>query len=46
METINSITSFKVAGEYFGVDSIKVLHILEMVEPTHVPLSKEYFLKI
>lgn len=46
METINSITSFKVAGEYFGVESIKVLHILEMTEPTHVPLSKEYFLGV
>lgn len=46
METINSITSFKVAGEYFGVESIKVLHILEMTTPTHVPLSKEYFLGV
>lgn len=46
METINSITSFKVAGEYFGVESINVLHILEMTKPTHVPLSKEYFLGV
>lgn len=41
-----SVTSFKVGGEYFGFDTTKIRHILEMTEPTKVPLSKEYMLGI
>lgn len=41
-----SVISFKVGGEYFGFDTTKIRHILEMTEPTKVPLSKEYMLGI
>ncbi len=41
-ENIVSITSFRTAGEYFGVETMKIEHILENVTPTAVPLSKSY----
>lgn len=41
-----SVTSFKIGGEYFGFKTIRIRHILEMVQPTKVPLSKSYMLGI
>ncbi len=41
-----SVTSFKVGGEYFGFETTKIRHILEATQPTKVPLSKDYILGI
>ena len=41
-----SVTSFKIGGEYFGFKTIRIRHILEMVEPTKVPLAKPYVLGV
>lgn len=46
MSEVSSITSFKVAGEYFGFETMKIQHILEMTKPTHVPLSKKHFMGV
>lgn len=46
MEESASITSFKVAGEYFCFETMKIRHILEMVTPTPIPLSKDYVIGI
>ncbi len=42
MEENNSVTSFKVGGEYFAFETDAVRHILENVEPTPVPLTKNF----
>lgn len=39
----NSVTSFKVAGEYFAFDTETIRHILEFTEPARVPLAKPFF---
>lgn len=41
-----SVTSFKVGGEYFGFETTKIRHILEMTQPTKVPLSKDYIIGV
>ncbi len=41
-----SVTSFKIGGEYFGFETTKIRHILEMTKPTKVPLSKDYILGV
>ena len=46
MEESASITSFKVAGEYFCFETMKIRHILEMTTPTRVPLSKDYIMGV
>ncbi|MBP5364455.1 MAG: chemotaxis protein CheW [Bacteroidales bacterium] len=46
MEDAASITSFKVAGEFFCFETTKIRHILEMTAPTPVPLSKDYILGV
>lgn len=45
-EQASSITSFKTAGEYFGIETMKIQHILENLKPTPVPLTAEYILGI
>ncbi len=42
MSEVISITSFRVAGEYFGIDTMKIQHILENCVATAVPLAKDY----
>ena len=42
----NSVTSFRVGGEYFGFETTKIRNILEMSAPTKVPLSKNYILGV
>lgn len=44
--TTTSVTTFKIAGEYFAFETMKIRHILEYVEPTNVPLSKEYIMGV
>ncbi|MCQ2203409.1 MAG: chemotaxis protein CheW [Bacteroidales bacterium] len=44
--SLSSVTSFKVGGEYFGFETVRIRHILEMSEPTKVPLAKEYVMGI
>ncbi|MCQ2226866.1 MAG: chemotaxis protein CheW [Bacteroidales bacterium] len=43
---MTSVTSFKVGGEYFCFETFKIRHILEMTDPTHVPLSKDFVLGV
>lgn len=45
-EELRSVTSFKAGGEYFAFDTSAIHHILEVVEPTRVPLTKPYVLGI
>ncbi|MCF0190610.1 MAG: purine-binding chemotaxis protein CheW [Marinilabiliaceae bacterium] len=45
-EQLTSVTSFKIAGEYFSFETMKIRHILEYTEPTKVPLSKDYILGV
>lgn len=45
-EEQKSVTSFKVGGEYFAFETSAIHHILEAVQPTHVPLTKPYVLGI
>lgn len=42
MEDSNSVTSFKVAGEFFAFKTQAIRHILEFSTPTRVPLSKPF----
>lgn len=42
MEESKSVTSFKVSGEYFAVETASVRHILASVPPTRVPLTKPF----
>ena len=42
MEESKSVTSFKVRGEYFAVETASVRHILASVPPTRVPLTKPF----
>lgn len=44
--TVTSVTTFKIAGEYFGFETMKIRHILEYVAPTNVPLSKDYIMGV
>ncbi|MCQ2235654.1 MAG: chemotaxis protein CheW [Bacteroidales bacterium] len=44
--TVTSVTTFKIAGEYFAFETMKIRHILEYMEPTSVPLSKDYILGV
>lgn len=44
--SLDSVTSFKVGGEYFGFETMKIRHILEMVTPAKVPLTKDYILGV
>ncbi|MBQ3636604.1 MAG: chemotaxis protein CheW [Bacteroidales bacterium] len=46
MEENNSVTSFKVGGEYFAFETSAVRHILENVQPTRVPLTKPFIIGI
>lgn len=41
-----SITSFKLAGEYFCFMTHRIRHILEMTNPTPIPLAKDYIMGI
>lgn len=43
MADSNSVTSFKVAGEYFAFETQSIRHILEFSKATRVPLSKPFF---
>ena len=45
-ENMESITSFRVAGEYFGVATMKIQHILEVSDITHVPLAPAYYMGV
>lgn len=45
-EKIESITSFKSAGEYFGLNTMVIRHILERTTITNVPLAKPYYMGI
>lgn len=44
--SLESVTSFKVGGEYFGFETKKIRHILEMITPSKVPLTKDYILGV
>ncbi len=41
-----SITSFQAAGEYFGVETMKIQHILENCSATAVPLTSDYVIGV
>lgn len=42
MEETKSVTSFKVAGEYFAFETATIRHILENTPATRVPLTKPF----
>lgn len=44
--TVTSVTTFKIAGEFFGFETMKIRHILEFSQPTNVPLSKSYIMGV
>ena len=43
---IESLISFRTGSEFFGFDTHKVRHILEMVHITRVPNTKDYILGV
>lgn len=43
MDEAVSITSFKTADDYFGIETMKIQHILENVPATAIPLTEDYF---